>query len=258
MDNLILQSAKLCQQSYSNTPNYPDYARFDTADKTDTAFVFKQDGMQHIVIRGTDSLGDWLQNLQFMPDPEVDGYKVHGGFSRGARELTRLITPHLSRELEINITGHSLGGAISILMSMELCLQGFIVSRVDTFGAPRPFDNRGANLHKGIFKDGKPLWERTTQVRNGNDIVCRVLLSNPGHYSKRWIGAFHPHCNALHVDHEKCQRWGPNWWEAVRSLEPDTIGRVEQLLGSLHEAREMVTGSAGDHAIWNYITALGG
>ena len=255
MDNKALaECAANCARSYLDNPPFGIYNRYDTADKTDTAFLFlDKQGIQNIAIRGTDSLADWLQNLQFIPDPEVREYKAHGGFSRGARELLRQMLPDIHKEIPVRIQGHSLGGAISVLMSMQLELEGFLVDNVVTFGAPRGFDKRGAEFHGELRnKSGQPLASRTTQVRNGNDIVCRVLLSSPAGQ----IGAWHPYCRAMHVDHAGYISEGAGHWEAVRAWMPNTLDRIHKLKENISEMRQMVTGSVGDHAIDNYYNAL--
>lgn len=236
-NEILLKSARLAQDSYSVRPRLfgRDYLRFDTADKTDTVFLFSTEKLQLLVFRGTDSILDWLQNLEFIPDHEIDGYFVHGGFSRGARELYEQFYPALD-ERPIRLVGHSLGGALAVICSMQLVYDGKDVHSVHTFGAPRPFDMRGARVHQAL-----QLPQRTAQVRNGDDIVCRVMLSSPGGNK---IGAWHPFCHAVHLDGDDTH-FGAEWWEKVRQRMPNTVKRLENAADHLM-----------DHAVWNYVKAL--
>jgi hypothetical protein len=86
------------------------------------------DGARLIVsFRGTQTAGDWLNNIDFVhepyrPDPAAGN--VHQGFQHvyyAIRDsLISLVTARLANIAEILVTGHSLGGALTTLAMPDL------------------------------------------------------------------------------------------------------------------------------------------
>ena len=113
-----------------------------------------------VAFRGTDGLGDWFYNVSRWRTtfPGVMKSKVHAGFlvymesvyddiCRVLRDLNNNTLPSC-----IHVTGHSLGGAVSVLFGAQLARhQTDITVSVVTFGSPRignlAFKSWCATLH---------------------------------------------------------------------------------------------------------------
>lgn len=106
---------------------------------------------QVVAMRGTDDLQDWAANLHFRPTPdEILKVSVHEGFSRYAKAVYASLTKDhrgtLKRGYDTYFTGHSLGGAVAVLVGLYFYAEdpfGYSFKGTYTFGQPRVFDTRG-------------------------------------------------------------------------------------------------------------------
>jgi pimeloyl-ACP methyl ester carboxylesterase len=118
---------------------------------------------QVVVPRGTEfgqffSGGGWrdvLRDLRAFPwfSSRIGGFS-HAGFFKGARGLVdKGLFGRLRRDKPILLIGHSLGGALAVNAAAILDAEGFNVSSVVTFGAPRTFTKGTAERFKerGIY-----------------------------------------------------------------------------------------------------------
>lgn len=107
---------------------------------------------QVIAVRGTDNRGDAITDLttQRVRDDRLQT-DVHGGF----RLMAQAILDDLQRNRRLDptrpvvLTGHSLGGAVAVLVGSYMVLAEPPMVRVEgiyTFGQPKLFGNGGANL----------------------------------------------------------------------------------------------------------------
>lgn len=98
-----------------------------------------------VVFRGTESARDWRTNLRAVTDPGpwLDT-RVHEGFLDAfvaiAFHVGEIIGRRATANHEIWVTGHSLGGALAVLLTATLCESGKNVSGLYTFAAPRVGD----------------------------------------------------------------------------------------------------------------------
>jgi triacylglycerol lipase len=78
------------------------------------------------------------------------GVYLHGGFLRAAREAYDAIQPKLDPGREIRITGHSLGGAVALILAALLSEDGvgYPLGRTVTFGQPMVTDSNGVKVLK--------------------------------------------------------------------------------------------------------------
>lgn len=124
-----LKCAALCNDSYSDVPGRK---RHD-----DLSFQIHRDGESGQVIiafRGTANKRNIIRDLRFIPEGMGGGVYAHRGFVGAFYDLL----PSMLKVLSINqqkvvFTGHSLGGAIALLMGSHF------KSQVITFGCPRVY-----------------------------------------------------------------------------------------------------------------------
>lgn len=104
---------------------------------------------QQIFCRGTTLGVDILTCLSFLYkyDPDLQ-CNIHRGFLNHANHLLRdvlpLLAPPSDKRATIEISGHSLGGAVAFLLAMKLRLKGYNVVKLTTIGAPRFCSPRNA------------------------------------------------------------------------------------------------------------------
>lgn len=249
-----LELARVCDAVYAG-PVRQDYHSFESQSFSTQKIVhgsfergfcriFTSDSHIVIAFRGTREKIDWkIANLRFLPVP-IKGSKfpvllmplVHRGFQSclyaqdKTTDLQALsaIIGHLDemlskKERRIIITGHSLGGALAILLSVKIALVrpdiAGLVEEVVTFGAPATGFGR---LKRAIKKQGI----RTTRIVNGVDLVSFLPP------------AFYRHA-------------GDELW-----LRPDRIERQPSWLRRMIVGRFTISRALADHAIENYVTRL--
>lgn len=150
-----------------------------------------------------DALRNWSTNLQAdlaplnqLLAPHAEG-RVHAGFQSALMRLHPLVQNALAavpKPREIIFTGHSLGGALAVLLAMTINLPGGVARRIVSFGAPRLGDGRLADaieLEHRCYQHGADLvadlppkpWPFLTWVAAGYaDYPQRIALAhvNPG------------------------------------------------------------------------------
>ena len=134
--------------------------------------------------RGTESLPDWLTNLQAVRDPGPwADTKVHEGFQDAFMAAALKIGEIIGRKRashEVWLTGHSLGGALAVLLAATLRESGMPVHGLYTFGAPRVGDENFAELLNDSLA-GRAHW----RVANQGDLIPHVppesFFSHAGH-----------------------------------------------------------------------------
>jgi triacylglycerol lipase len=113
-------------------------------------FLAREPGKRgFLVFRGTEANdpSDVSTNLAFLPVPWGAGGRVDGGFAAALEQVWARIGAALDtvREGRIIYTGHSLGGALTVLASSRRK-----PTRAYTFGAPRVGDAEFANGQAGV------------------------------------------------------------------------------------------------------------
>lgn len=96
---------------------------------------------QQLFCRGTTLFSDVLTCLQtwFVYDEEL-GCRVHHGFNEHANRIVEDVIPLLvppSRHSTVELCGHSLGGAVAMLVAIKLRKRGYFISRVTSVAGPR-------------------------------------------------------------------------------------------------------------------------
>jgi len=151
-----------------------DLARVDVR-----AFVEVDEGQrrQWVVVRGTANLKNAEEDAEYakVGAPGLD-IMVHKGFLDDAQVVWSFARPLLRPGLETRVTGHSLGGALALLIAMRLHTEGFPVSRIVTFGQPKVTNEAGVHRFRDLpllrivnHDDPVPLlpWETPGAAREG-------------------------------------------------------------------------------------------
>ena len=138
-------------------------------------FIALNDDHILAAFRGTESLPDWLTNLQAVKDPGPwQNPEVHEGFQDACLASALKIGETIGRLREgqkVWVTGHSLGGALAVLLAASMLESGLPVHGLYTFGAPRVGDRSFADRLNGELK-GAAHW----RVVNEGDLVPHVPL----------------------------------------------------------------------------------
>ena len=125
--------ARLCREAYGSPPDIADTDLVACATVTPSL-----DGHIYVAFRGTDpdNVHDDLADLEFIPRM-VHGFgRVHRGFWDAGRGITSQVAARVTGQT-YHLTGHSLGGAIALVVAAKLVEAGMPPATLTTFGAPR-------------------------------------------------------------------------------------------------------------------------
>ena len=126
---------------------------------------------QVISIRGTSNIENTMVNVSLKLNVDADlGVSLHQGFAGSAKQVYAELKPLLEPKYNINVTGHSLGGAIALVLAMSLDKDQFNVEQVVTFGQPKVTNVPGANAIQHI---------KLIRIVTPHDLVPMVPLFDP-------------------------------------------------------------------------------
>ncbi|MFW9088255.1 lipase family protein, partial [Pseudomonas sp. P2758] len=134
------------QEHPANLHFFDDTSKNWLSGKSTQAFITHHDEVVLIAIRGTLELSDWWRDADAAQVPFKEGKgKVHNGFYDAYQALKKFIQDYLFRFYvgqKIIISGHSLGGAIALLLAEALRCDE--TQKYDillyTYGSPRVGD----------------------------------------------------------------------------------------------------------------------
>ena len=114
-------------------------------------FLSTNNEIQTIAIRGTANLENALLdlNLSLQTDTQLE-IILHQGFSAATRAIYEDIKPYLIKDRPIVTTGHSLGGAISVILAMYLTKDDYDLMQITTFGQPKVTNVTGTKAFKNL------------------------------------------------------------------------------------------------------------
>lgn len=153
-DELVRAFGGNIATEYSCIKSYAE-PKFYSSSKGAQCFVTSKDGQMFITFRGTDSIRDWLTDVNIvrvpMDLPHIPDSKrprVHWGFLRQFRSLQPMLDKdihtfiaELSEENktgELIISGHSLGGAESCIAGLQFALAyPTLKIKCFSYGSPR-------------------------------------------------------------------------------------------------------------------------
>jgi len=182
----VIKAITLSTLAYSDLqPNFPETSLLCIDDpETDVQCYARVKGdCLNIAFRGSSSVQDWITNIAVPKKAipygnPISEIRVHSGFlkaykSPAVREaIHRVMTADVNHVL---ITGHSLGGALSILCAVDLEYNFPDKDyEVILFGAPR-VGNRAfqQSYHKRV--------PNTIRFENGNDMVSKLPSASMGY-----------------------------------------------------------------------------
>ncbi|MDH3858577.1 MAG: lipase family protein [Gammaproteobacteria bacterium] len=120
----------------------------------------KQTETQVISVRGTSNIENAMVDilLKLRVDQNT-GIQLHEGFAFAARQVYAELKPLIKADYKIRATGHSLGGAVALVVAMYLDADQFNIDQVITFGQPKVTNIAGANKisHINIIRVVTPL-----------------------------------------------------------------------------------------------------
>jgi triacylglycerol lipase len=101
---------------------------------------------QVISVRGTSNIENTMVNISLkLRLDQNTGIYLHEGFLSAARRVYAELKPLLKPDYKIRTTGHSLGGAVALILAMLLDFDQFNIDQVTTFGQPKVTNLAGAN-----------------------------------------------------------------------------------------------------------------
>jgi hypothetical protein len=93
---------------------------------------------QTVAVRGTSNVENALVDIAIQLINNADfGIQLHNGFAVSARHIYNDLKPRLNKQYKVRTTGHSLGGAVAVILAMHLRNDGYQLERVITFGQPK-------------------------------------------------------------------------------------------------------------------------
>ncbi|MFW2373578.1 MAG: lipase family protein [Gammaproteobacteria bacterium] len=126
---------------------------------------------QIIAVRGTSNIENAIIDVALkLTRDEHAGIGLHNGFSQAAQAIYKEIKPKIRADYQINTTGHSLGGAVALILAMYLDTDQFKTGQVITFGQPKVTNIPGANKFKHL---------NITRVVTPKDLVPLVPPFDP-------------------------------------------------------------------------------
>jgi len=107
---------------------------------------------QHIVtVRGTANVENAIVDMDIrLIDDEQTGVRLHQGFLGASTPIFKKLKASLNKDYKIITTGHSLGGAVAVILAMQLQSDNFKVINAVTFGQPKVTNIEGANKYKDL------------------------------------------------------------------------------------------------------------
>lgn len=125
-----------------------------------------------IVVPGTRNKHDAMRDFDLWKSKEEKGC-VHSGFQKSADALMpeifdaleKIRSDYPGKIIKVSLCGHSMGGSIALILANRLFHQPNVeIMTVYTFGSPKTFDKREAELYAA-----KGLSEKTWRVVNRRD-----------------------------------------------------------------------------------------
>ena len=158
----LAESARLARDAYRDSArNFETYgAKYQMEmfplPKSSGQVLFLKDTAarrQIVSIRGTETkyVRSVLTDAQYTKqlDPKL-GIYVHTGFQKAITELYDSLSRKLDTSYTTRITGHSLGGALAVLLPYYMTVDGYKLERTVTFGQPKVTNHEGVEKFRNV------------------------------------------------------------------------------------------------------------
>ena len=156
----ILVYANMASYSYSTETEikskYGDTYRIVVVATTETdgqcVLLFDDTNkIQYIVTRGSSNLENWIKDTEYAKTLDTKtGIYIHSGFLESAIEIYNNILSNLNTAYTTYLIGHSLGGAITVVLHFYLLKDGFNIKQSVTFGQPMITNYVGVSKYRSI------------------------------------------------------------------------------------------------------------
>ncbi len=124
------------------------------------------DNRQLLSVRGTANLANVREDVEYKKSRNKNIHiYVHDGFDEDANAVFNSALPHLDKNQEILVTGHSLGAAASTLLMIYLYHEDYSVGPSINFGQPKFTNKEGAKQYDFL---------NLTRVVNNKDLIPLV------------------------------------------------------------------------------------
>jgi hypothetical protein len=183
----VMKMVNACQLSYGSPESKARYdASYDITEietkSEGRCVIIEKDSDVIIAFRGTKKKENLLTNIMvwYGKNSTISGY-MHSGFNKLYQELDAPIKKKLEtlkdKNIRINITGHSLGGALATLCAFHLKKRFSNLNiRVLTVASPRVLDHAAANEYDQLLGEGTL---RISQYRR--DPVTAIPVGSTGY-----------------------------------------------------------------------------
>jgi len=152
----IKKHASLANATYQSNPKIPDIAQLanykithhEKINEFEVSFFVATNDIDksHIIaVRGTSNIENVFIDVAFklIKDNNTGAY-LHNGFSQTANSIYKKIRPYIEPGYKISTTGHSMGGAVALIIAMRLDIDQHYIKQVVTFGQPKVTNITGA------------------------------------------------------------------------------------------------------------------
>ena len=114
-------------------------------------YIFRQKNQLIVVFEGTNDMRSLQTDLQVGESDflHLFGTQVHKGYYTEAQIAYKSVAPLVTKEQQVIVTGHSLGGAVAHLLAAILYKEGYNV-RLFTFGEPPVGNEDFVHTIKGL------------------------------------------------------------------------------------------------------------
>ncbi len=126
---------------------------------------------QQLVVRGTSNVENAFVDVALkLTMDKYTGVPLHNGFSQAALAIYSQVKAELNRDYIISTTGHSLGGAVAVILAMYLDADKYQTGHSVTFGQPKVTNVAGADKFRHL---------NITRVVTPRDLVPLVPFIDP-------------------------------------------------------------------------------
>jgi hypothetical protein len=158
----FLKYARFAAASYENIDSFKRICQqyefeftatgANTTDKVRYFIATNDADKTHVIaVRGTSNVENTIVDIDYvLTADELLGIELHKGFAQSTQNIYPELKAKLHKDYTIHITGHSLGGAVAVILGMYLDKQGYTTGDIVTFGQPKLTNRTGVNTFQHL------------------------------------------------------------------------------------------------------------